>query len=185
MKGTLITFVIVILLVGLIGWGISTYNRLVRARENIYNAKGQIATQIESRWDALTSIIQATKQYATHEAETLEKVTAQRTSVNQDSSVEALEKNDAEFSNVLNRLVALVESYPELKASELYQSAMREVSEYENKVRHSRMIFNDSVTILNRAVQEFPSSIIAGMFGFEKQQYFEETEAKKEMPSWE
>lgn len=175
---------VLVLLVGIVGWAIKTYNGLVRSRENVYNAKSQIATQIESRWDALTSIIQATKQYATHEAETLEKVTEQRTSVNQNSSVAELEQDDAQFGNVLNRLLAVVESYPELKASDLYQTAMREVSDYENKVRHSRMVFNDSVTILNRAIQEFPSSIIAGLFGFEKQAYFEETETKKEMPSW-
>ncbi|WP_018658625.1 LemA family protein [Allofustis seminis] len=177
--------ILIIIVAAIALWGVRIYNELVGIRENVFNAKSQIAVQIESRWDALKSIIDATKQYSRHEAETLEKVTAQRTSVSQASSVEAMEKSEEQFAGVLSRLIAVAEAYPELKASELYQNAMRSVEEFENKVRQSRMIYNDSVTKLNRAVQEFPSSVIAGMFNFTKEPYFEETEEKREMPSWE
>lgn len=181
----LLIYLLIAIVVMVIIWGISTYNKLVAVRENVANSKGQIAAQIESRWDALTSIIQATKQYAKHEADTLEKVTAQRTSVSENSSVATLEKDDAQFAGVLDRLIAVAEAYPELKASNLYQEAMRKINDYENNVRHSRMIYNDTVTKLNRSVQQFPTSVIAGMFNFSKEPYFEETPSKQEMPSWE
>ena len=95
-------FIILIVVVIVIGfWLMSTYNSLVTVRERVDNAKAQIATQIESRWDALKSLIDATKQYSKHEAEVLESVTEKRASIGRSSSVEQIENAEREFSGVL------------------------------------------------------------------------------------
>lgn len=176
---------IIIVLVLIAIWAIGAYNKFINLRERVYNSRAQIATQLESRWDALKSLIQATKQYAKHEAEVLENVTASRSAIGQNSSVNELEENATKFNNVLGRLIAVAESYPDLKASGVYQSAMNSVNEYENKVRQSRMIYNDTVTMYNRRTKTFPSNIIAGMFNFTPEAYFEVTESKTDMPTWE
>lgn len=179
----LIPIVVIILLI--VVWAIGAYNGFVNLKERVFNSRAQIATQIESRWDALKSLIQATKQYAKHEAEVLENVTQSRASIGQNSSVSELEENATQFNSVLGRLIAVAESYPDLKASSVYQSAMNSVDKYENQVRQSRMIYNDTVTMYNRRTKTFPSNIIAGMFNFTPEPYFEVTESKTDMPSWE
>lgn len=177
--------IIILVIIAFIGvWAVSTYNRLITIRERVDNAKAQIATQIESRWDALKSLIDATKQYSAHEAEVLEGVTEKRASIGRNSSIEEMENADQQFNNVLGRLIAVSESYPDLKASQVYQSTMASINKFEDNVRNARMIYNDVVTRLNRAIKVFPSSIIAGIFNFERGEYFEATETKQDMPEW-
>lgn len=178
----LIVLGIIVLLI--VVWVISIYNSLVSLRERVSNATAQIATQIESRWDAVKSLIDATKEYSEYEGETLEKITESRSSIGRNSSVSEMEKDQEQFNNVLGRLIAVSESYPDLKASNVYQSTMDSINQYENNVRNSRMIYNDVVTRLNRKIQVFPSNIVASMFNFKLGEYFEATETKREMPSW-
>lgn len=176
---------ILVILVLVAIWAVGAYNGFVGLRERVHNSRAQIATQLESRWDALKSLIDATKQYSKHEAEVLENVTQARASIGQGSSVNELEESAQSFNNVLGRLIAVAESYPDLKASTIYQSAMSSINDYENKVRQSRMIYNDTVTMYNRKTKTFPSNILAGMFNFSPEAYFEATESKTDMPSWE
>ena len=176
---------IIVLLVVLAVWAVGVYNSLVTLRERVDNAKAQIVTQIESRWDAIKSLIEATKQYSSHEAEVLESVTASRASIGRGSSVADIEKDQGQLDSVLGRLIAVSEAYPDLKASTVYQDTMASINKYEDNVRNSRMIYNDTVTRYNRMLKVFPSSIIAGMFNFAAREYFEGSEAKKDMPSWE
>lgn len=178
----LIVLGIIVLLI--VAWVISTYNSLISLRERVSNATAQIATQIESRWDAVKSLIDATKEYSKYEGETLEKITESRSSIGRNSSVSEMEKDQEQFNNVLGRLIAVSESYPDLKASNVYQSTMDSINQYENNVRNSRMIYNDVVTRLNRKIQVFPSNIVASMFNFRLGEYFEATETKGDMPSW-
>ena len=175
---------IILILVVVASWLMATYNRLVGVREKVANAKGQIAAQIESRWDALTNLIDATKSYTTHEAETLKEVVNARARVTEGSSVGEMEADNEAFHSALGRLIAIGEAYPDLKASTIYRETMASVNTYENNVRHARMINNDTVTNLNRSVQVFPANLIAGTFGFHKEEYFRETEEKREMPKW-
>lgn len=177
--------ILLILIAGIVVWGIGAYNGFVKLKERVFNARAQIATQLESRWDALKSLIDATKQYSKHEAEVLENVTESRASIGQNSSVSELEENASSFNNVLGRLIAVAENYPDLKASTIYQSAMNSINDYENKVRQSRMLYNDTVTMYNRRTKTFPSNILAGMFNFAPEPYFEATETKTDMPTWE
>lgn len=175
---------IAVIVIGLAAYGVLTYNSFVTLRERVLNGRAQIAAQIESRWDAITNLISATKQYESHEAGVLENITAQRSSLGRDSSVADLEENDAQLNNVVGRLIAISEAYPELKASEVYKSTMESVNKFEDNVRHARMIYNDVVTQFNRKVKSFPSSLLAKIFKFTTEPYFEQTEQKAEMPTW-
>src|SRR5690625_2969677 len=182
----LIAFIVmIIIIIAFVGWTISVYNSFVALRERVSNAKAQISAQIESRWDAVSNLISATKQYASHESELLESITEKRASLGRDSSMEEIEENDAQLNNVVGRLIAISENYPDLKASEVYQTTMESVNKFENNVRQSRMIYNDVVTRFNRRLKQFPTNIIGNMFNFMEQAYFEQTEEKAEMQSWE
>lgn len=175
---------VLIILIVLI-WSIATYNTLIALKERVQNAKGQIAAQLESRWDAVKSLIDATKKYALYEAELLENITRQRVSVSQSSNVRELEEANDQYNQVVGRLLAVSENYPELKANEVYKEATSGIGTFENYVRHARMIYNDCVTKFNQKIKMFPSSIIAGAFGFTEEGYFETTDAKQDIPGWE
>lgn len=178
------TIIAIILIAAVIIWIIITYNNFITLGERVTNGKAQIATQIESRWDAVKSLIQATKQYAQHEAKTLESVTEKRVSVGKNSSIEEIEKDDAQLNQTIGRLLAISESYPDLKASDVYQRSMASIEKFEDNVRGARMIYNDVVTKFNRLVKMFPSNMVAKMFHFTEREYFQGTESKQEMPSW-
>src|SRR5699024_1018406 len=113
------SIIAIILIIAIIFWVIRTYNNFITLGERVTNGKAQIATQIESRWDAVESLINATKNYSQHEAKTLEDVTAKRINVGQNSSIDEMEKGEAQLNSVLGRLIAISENYPDLKASEV------------------------------------------------------------------
>lgn len=182
--GWIVWVILGVVVFGLVGWAIGLYNRMVSAREMISNAMAQIAAQVESRWDALTNLISATKQYQTHESETLIKIVQERSGVDRNSSVKDIERDDSAFQAALRSIDVVVEQYPDLKASSVYQTTMASVNTYENNVRQARMIFNDTVTKFNRLIKVFPNSIIAGITGFKEEDYFEGSVEKQEMPQW-
>lgn len=160
------------------------YNRFISLAERVKNARGQIAAQIESRWDAVSNLISATKEYAQFESETLEKIVEKRTNIGDGSSIDDIEANDSQLNNIVGRLLAISESYPDLKASEVYKETMQSVNKFEDNVRHARMIYNDVVTRYNRQLKQFPSNFVGKMFKFTEEKYFERSEEKAEMPSW-
>lgn len=176
--------IILALLLIFILWTVSAYNNLVTSRELVKNSLGQIASQIESRWDALTSLISASKEYSSHEMESLLAITKERSRLASNSDPSDLENDIANFDNVVSKLNLIVESYPDLKASGVYENTMDKIHSYENNLRQARMIYNDTVTKYNRKVLSFPSSIIAGIFNFHEEEYFTSNENKSEMPSW-
>ena len=186
MGGWLMILLFIIIFIVLIAgvWGVITYNKFISLGERVTNGKAQIATQIESRWDAVTSLINATKRYSQHEVETLESIVEKRVNISENSSVDELEKGDTQLNNVVGRLIAISENYPDLKASDVYQNTMNSINEYENNVRHSRMIYNDVVTRFNRLLKMFPSNLIASIFNFKTREYFQATQSKEEMPAW-
>lgn len=177
--------IFIIIFIILIMYIITTYNQFISLGERVVNGKAQIAAQLESRWDAVTNLIAATKKYATYEAETLDHIVSQRVQISQSSSIEAIEQDDLNLNNVMGRLLAVAENYPELKASNVYETTMESINKYEDNVRHSRMIYNDVVTKFNRLVKMFPSNLVASLFRYTEKEYFEATETKHAMPNWE
>ncbi|MDO5015515.1 MAG: LemA family protein [Eubacteriales bacterium] len=175
---------IVLLLVLLLVSLISSYNKLMRERENLRNAKGQVAAQIESRWDQVSSLIGAAKKYSEHEASVMTELAMNRSALTKESRISDFDIDDSAFSNMLGRLMAVVEAYPELKADTIYQEAMRAIQECDERVRYARMIYNDSVTSYNRLRLRFPMFIAASILGFRPGDYFENKASKANMPQW-
>lgn len=164
-------------------WFISVQRRLAMLDENINNAMSQIGVQLSSRWDALSALLDLTKGYAEHEYKTLSETIKARRPVTADSSARDAAEQENLLIGAMGRIMAVAEQYPTLKADQGYQNTMDRVNQYEGMVRQSRLIYNDSVTKLNRAIRMFPTSLAAGILGFSKRDYLEANEAKADMPS--
>lgn len=178
--GYIILIVLVLIVLAVVG----VYNSLVRKNEMVANAMNQIGAQLQSRWDALNNLIDATKDYAKYESETLDKITKNRTGVNKNSSPADVSREENEFKSALNQFYAVAENYPDLKSSEVYKSTMDSINKYEDNVRHSRMIYNDTVTSFNRYIKSFPQNLFAGMFGYGEKDYFKNEEESNQAPKW-
>ncbi len=164
-------------------WVISTQRELVKLEELCKNALSQIEVQLNSRWDALLNLTGAAREQATRECDTIIKtIEARRPSgVKTAADVNASQSG---FAEVMSRLMAVAESYPEIKSNPLYESLMRDINGYEDKVRMSRMVYNDSATKLNRYVRQLPSSIVANMLHFEVMEYIKiDDEKKRDAPN--
>ncbi|MDD4834124.1 MAG: LemA family protein [Lutispora sp.] len=170
------TLVAIIAILALIILGvISTQRRLVVLDENISNAMSQIGVQLSSRFDALSALLDLTKGYAKHESETLiETIKSRRSLITAKSTPDDVLRQEGVISEALGRIAIVTEQYPELKANQNYIKTMDAVETFENMVRTSRLIYNDSVTKLNREIRMFPVSMIAGMLGFQQKKYLEE-----------
>ncbi len=182
MLPTLITIIVIIGV--LILWIVSTQRKLVVLDENINNAMSQIGVQLSSRFDALTALLDLTKGYAKHESETIiETIQARRSVITANSTPDDVQRQEGIISEALGRIAMVAERYPELKANETYIKTMDAVQTFENMVRTSRLIYNDSVTKLNRQIRMFPASLIASMLGFRQREYLVEQADKANMPS--
>ena len=163
-------------------WAISCRRKLAVMEENINNAMTQIGVQISSRFDALITLLDLTKGYAVNESTTLiESVKSRRSVIIATSTPEDVLKQEGIISEALERIATAAEQYPELKANEHYIKCMNAVDSYENMVRTSRLIYNDSVNKLNRELRMFPTSLLAGVFGFRQRDYLEAAEEKADM----
>ena len=179
-----ILIIIVFLVILVAGWVMSTQRRLVVMDENINNAMSQIGVQLSSRFDALTALLDLAKGYAAHESQTLiETIKSRRSVITAKSTPQDVLQQEGVISEALGRISMVAERYPELKADKGYAKCMDAVDSYEKMVRTSRLIYNDSVTKLNREIRMFPVSLIAWMLGFRQRDYLEAREDKADMPS--
>ena len=178
-------YVIVGIIVILLIMMVSTYNGLVRLRNQVKNAWAQIDVQLKRRYDLIPNLVETVKGYMKHERETLEAVTKARNLAQQASSSGAgvRSKAESELSSALARLLAVVERYPDLKANQNFLALQEELTSTENKIGFSRQYYNDSVLRYNNKTQMFPSNIVASMTGFKVGEFFEVTVAEeREVP---
>ena len=171
---------VIILAVIIACYFVATQRSLVKTKENIANAFSQIKVSQQSRFDALTELAKATKSYSEYEYTTLMEVISKR---KLSSDVKNIADNEEVLRNLAGRINALAENYPDLKASETYKETMQSINKYENTVRTARMVFNDTVTIYNRKVKQFPSSIVASALGYDAEGYLEMDDSKSDMPN--
>ena len=175
--------IIIAILAVLVLWGISVQNSLVKSDELCKNALRQINVQQMSRYDALKALIKLTREYASYEADTLQKVIEERKVTSSPNPTAAeINANQASLDSIAARLIAVSERYPDLKANENYQKTMDSIQTYEENVRLSRMTYNDTVTKFNNQVRMFPGSIVAGIRGFAQRDYLAEDKTKTEYP---
>lgn len=179
------TFIAVIVVAAVVVlWTISTQRKLVMLDENIGNAMSQIGVQLSSRFDALTALLDLTKGYARHESETLiETIKSRRSVITAKSTPDDVLRQEGVISEALGRIAMVTEQYPELKSNQTYIKTMDAVQTFENMLRTSRLIYNDSVMKLNREIRMFPVSMISGMLRFRQREYLVEQAAKADMPS--
>ena len=181
--------VIIIALVVIVGgYFISTQRSLVNLDELCKNALSQIEVQLNSRFDAVIALAKTAAQYAKHESETIIQTVQARGgnlgNGNLPATPESINRQSDLLTQMMGRLNVVFERYPELKASDLYKEAQQGMKQYEENVRMSRMIYNDTATKMNRMVRQWPSSIVASMLHFDVKDYLKvDSEEKKQYPN--
>jgi len=173
--------VIVIVLV----WAIGQYNALVKLRNLVQEAWRQIDVELQRRHDMIPNLVETVKGYAKHERETFETVTkARAAAANPDLSPAQHAVQENMLTQALGKLFAVVENYPQLKADALFQQLQTELTNTEDRIAAGRRFYNANVRTLNTKVETFPTNIIAGMFGFHREEYFETEDPEvREAPS--
>lgn len=174
--------IVIILVIFIIVTLIHMYNNLVGLRNRVKNSYAQIDVQLKRRNDLIPNLVETVKGYAGHEKGVLEEVTKARTSVmNASTPQEASEANN-QLTGALKSLFAVAENYPDLKANSNFQQLQTELSDTEDKISYARQFYNDVVLKYNNACQQFPSSMIARLFGFKEEVFFEAPAAEREVP---
>ena len=179
-----VLIVVVALVVLIIGYFISTQRSLVNLDELCKNALSQIEVQLNSRFDAVIALAKTAAKYAEHESDTIIKTIQARggnsgTIPANGTSAAAINQQADLLGQMMGRLNVVFERYPELKASELYLEAQQGQKQYEENVRMSRMVYNDTATKMNRMVRQWPSSIVASILHFDLKDYLKVDDEKK------
>jgi len=177
-----IGIIIAVILVLLALYVISTYNGLVSLRNKVKDQWSQIDVLLKRRADLIPNVVETVKGYASHESETLEAVISARNKAVNATTPEDEMQADGELSRALGRLFALTEAYPELKANTNFLQLQEELKSTEDKIAYARQFYNDSVLNYKNKIEMFPSNLVAGMFGFKPEPFFEIAEADKEVP---
>ena len=161
-------------------WVFATYNTLVSLRNRVKDSWSQIDVQLKRRFDLIPNLVNTVKGYTKHEKDTLEAVIKARNTYT--SAVTPTEKMDANdvLTNAMSKLFALAESYPELKANTNFLQLQSELQETENKIAMARQFYNDTVLTYNNKIEMVPSNIVAKLFKFTKETFFEAKETERE-----
>ena len=176
------TIIILVVLALLVIWGVTGYNGLVTMDENVSGQWSNVETQYQRRADLIPNLVSTVKGYASHEKETLEGVVEARSQATQikvdakDLTPEKLaeyQKAQGAVTSALGKLLAITENYPDLKANQNFLQLQEEIADVENKLAAVRRYFNSATKEYNNAVQTFPSNIIAGMTGFQREIMFD------------
>ena len=182
--GLSIGAVVLILIIVLVAWIIKTYNNLVKSRNQVKNQFSQIDVQLKRRFDLIPNLVETVKGYAKHEEGILKQFAEARTmyqNAKNNDDVVGLANADARFTSGINALVnAVKETYPDLQANQNFQSLMSELRGTEDKISYQRQFYNDVVLSYNNLREVFPSSLIANMFNFKEEKFYEVEEASRE-----
>lgn len=177
LTGIIIAVVVVGLIVAIVGWYISTKNKFIRLEQDVENSESRIDIYLTKRFDLLTKMLSTTKGYMKHEEETLAKIVTLR-----NPGANASLKEKAEFNNQMTQATTAInvvaEQYPDLKADKMFHNLQASISEVEENLQAARSNYNANVSVFNKAILQFPGSIVAGS-RFNKREYFEAEEAKK------
>ena len=175
-------WIILVIVILIVLYVISTYNLLVRLRNKVRDGWSQIDVLLKRRADLIPNLVETVKGYAKHEEGTLTAVIEARSKAVGAKTPEEAMKAEGAMTQALSRLFALVESYPALKANQNFLDLQKSLEETENKITYSRQFYNDNVLNYNNKVEMFPSNLVAGLFKFEKAVFFEASEKDKETP---
>ncbi len=173
-------WIILAIVVLIIIFVVATYNKLVVLRNRVRDQWAQIDVQLKRRFDLIPNLVETVKGYTKHESETLENVIKARNTFLSATTPEDEMKADGELTKAMTKLFALSESYPDLKANTNFTELQHELQETESKIASARQFYNDTVLTYNNKIEVVPSNIIASMFNFKKEAFFEANETERE-----
>lgn len=185
----LIGIVALVILIG--GWLMSGYNDMVKLDENVNREWSQVENQYQRRLDLIPNLVNVVKGYASHEKETLEGVIEARAKATQttidpsnmtEEQLANFQKSQDGLSGALNRLMVVVEKYPDLKATDNFKQLQAQLEGTENRITLARKDYNDAATIYNKEVRRFPNNMLAGIFGFSVRPQFKAQEGAESAP---
>jgi LemA protein len=168
--------------VALVLWAISAYNRMVGSRNQVDNAWSQIDVQLKRRHDLIPNLVQVVKDAMGYEQETLKAVIEARNHALTAKGPAEISQAENALTVATGRLLALTEAYPDLKANTNVMALQEELTATENKISFARQFYNDSVMAFNNALQMFPNNLIARQFGFQPREHFAVPETEKAVP---
>jgi LemA protein len=171
MTAVIVIAAVVVVLIVLFFW--LGYNGLVRRRNQVDNAWSQIDVQLKRRHDLIPNLVETVKGYAAHERGTFEAVTNARANAINAQTPQDQAQAENVLSGALKSLFAVAEAYPDLKANQNFLNLQEELTAAEDKVAYSRQYYNDAVLSYNTQIQKFPTVLLAGMFHFEKREFFD------------
>ena len=183
---------IVALIILIMGWLMSGYNDMVKLDENVNLQWSQVENQYQRRLDLIPNLVNVVKGYASHEKETLEGVIEARAKATQttidpsnmtEEQLANFQKSQDGLSGALNRLMVVVEKYPDLKATDNFKQLHKQLEGTENRITVARKDYNDAVTIYNKKVRSFPDNMLAGIFGFSVRPQFKAQEGAESAPT--
>ncbi len=173
-----ILVIVVVIILSVVG----VFNALVGLRNQVRNAWSQIDVQLKRRHDLIPNLVETAKGYMQHERGTLENITKARSDAMSAQSVGDRSKAETALSGAMNKFFLVVENYPDLKANQNFLAVQEELTSTENKIAFARQNYNDQVLFFNNKIQMFPSNVIAGMFSFKSQEFFEVEGQEKAVP---
>lgn len=182
-KSTIGLIGIVVVIVILVIMMISGYNGMVSKQETVESSLSDLDVMLQRRADLIPNLVNTVKGYTNHETEIIDKVTKARTKLINADSVEEKSTANNELTNSLSALMVVVENYPDLKSSENFIQLSDELAGTENRIAVARKDYNNAANTFNTSIKKFPNNLLAGMFGFEKAEYFKADETTKEVPS--
>lgn len=162
-----------LVVIALVLYVITIYNRLITLKHRVDNAWAQIDTQLKRRYDLIPNLVETVKGYASHEREIFEKITELRYKAMSAGNISEASQANNQLTQALKSLFALAEAYPELKANENFLQLQEELSNTENKIAFARQFYNDTVLEFNRALEMFPTNILARWMNFTPRVYYQ------------
>lgn len=179
----IILIVVAVLAVALVGYTVKSYNGLVTLKQEVTQKESDIQTTLQRRADLIPNLVNTVKGYASHEESIMKEVSDARAAlVGANNTGDQLAANE-QMTSALNRLLAIAENYPDLKANTNFIQLQDELSGTENRITQARRAYNDAVKTYNTKIQRFPTSLVAGIFNFEAFDYFQANAGAQEVPS--
>lgn len=181
--GLIVLAVVLVLILAVVGGGISTYNSLVEKREEVLTAQSTVETYLQRRADLIPNLVSTVKGYAAHEEEVYTALANARAALSGANTVEEMNAANDAMDSALSRLLVVVENYPELKADTQFINLQDELAGSENRIAKARQEYNEEAKEYNTDIKKFPTSVFADIFNFEAADYFEASEESQTVPN--
>lgn len=182
-KGVIITLLIVVILIVIGAVLGGSYNGLVTKSEDVESKLGDLDVQLQRRADLIPNLVNTVKGYAKQEQDVINSVTEARARLSGAGTIEEKSEANTQLSGALNRLLLVVENYPELKSNQNFMQLSDELAGTENRITVARRDYNNAVKDYNLKIKRFPSNLMASMFGFDQKGYFEAKEGSEDVPN--